>query len=141
MTSFLIELRSSGYPEQLESKLQYVAEGWCRARETRASCRRTPLRTRRGSAQPCYVVRGQSGWASGGTELPRHDLRLKSSLDPVEAEELGVDDFDVGSTSHAHAVSNSLTHRNGPNSQMGAIADGYGAGTMAGEQWGYGRGL
>ncbi|KAJ7348817.1 hypothetical protein DFH08DRAFT_935866 [Mycena albidolilacea] len=108
MTGFLIELRSSGYPEQLGSKLQYVAEGWCRVRETRTSRRRTPLRTRRRSAQLCCVVWGQSGWASGGTELPRHNLRdptghrrLKSSLDPVEAEELGADDFDVGSALHA----------------------------------------
>jgi hypothetical protein len=53
MTGFLIELRSSGYPEQPESKLQYIAEGWCRARETRTSRRRTPLRTCRRSAQRC----------------------------------------------------------------------------------------
>ncbi|KAJ7799444.1 hypothetical protein B0H14DRAFT_2617026 [Mycena olivaceomarginata] len=133
MTGFLIELRSSGYPEQLESKLQVGGP----------QERRSYLGTI--SATP-----------------PATDIGLKSSLDPVEAEDLGVDDFDVGSALHAPledaACRVQLPHtsqrpncsaltnptqlpRNTPlrwAAQMDAMADRHGAGTMAGEQWGYG---
>ncbi|KAJ7801069.1 hypothetical protein B0H14DRAFT_3885300 [Mycena olivaceomarginata] len=80
----------------------------------------------------------------------------------TDAEDLGVDDFDVGSALHAPledaACRVQLPHtsqrpncsaltnptqlpRNTPlrwAAQMDAMADRHGAGTMAGEQWGYG---
>ncbi|KAJ7261490.1 hypothetical protein C8J57DRAFT_1232350 [Mycena rebaudengoi] len=123
MAGFLIELRSRGRTEQLESKLRHITKGWVSHAEDF-----TPASTV-ADTQPFRSTRlcclGRSGWASGRTDV----CALASFLSTIFATPPATD---VISTDDEMGLGSSLD-------AAGAAADGHGADATASEQlWGEG---
>ncbi|KAJ7874474.1 hypothetical protein B0H14DRAFT_3437635 [Mycena olivaceomarginata] len=140
MTGFLIELRSRGRTEQLESKVRHVTERWVsRAGDFAPANTVADAPLFRSTRLCCLGVE----WVSLRRDGDVHLGTILAIPPATDAEELDVDDIDIWSALHALLEDVAcrvqlLTRRNGPIVPQSPTRLNFHDILPFDEQWGYG---